>query len=110
MKNIFKKLLLCFVLIGCVIVVSGCNKKSSTSSSIVGSWVHDSYVYTFNSDNTGSYNASGTKMEFTYEDNGSTVSILYKGNTAASDYDYKIEGKKLIIKDSFGNDVEYIKK
>ena len=49
-------------------------------------------------------------MEFTYEDNGEQVEILYTGNTVAGKYKYRIEGKKLIIKDSFDNDVEYTKK
>ena len=109
LKNIFKKVLLSFVLIGCIVALVGCNKQSD-SNSIVGSWAHDSYVYTFNDNNTGNYEAGGTKMEFTYKDDGKKVSILYTGNTDASDYEYKIEGKKLIIKDSLGNDVEYIKK
>ena len=106
MKGI-KKFLLLFVLIASVFVLTACKKEDS----IVGSWEHTGgYVYTFNDDMTGSYTAGGTKMEFTYKDDGEKVSILYKDNTAASDYAYKIEGNKLIIKDSFGNDVEYIKK
>ena len=103
---------LAFISLMSVVIVSlftltGCGKKEKT---LVGSWVHSSYVYTFNSDKTGTYDALGTKMEFTYEDDGSKVSILYKGNTNASTYEYKIEDNKLIIKDSFGNDVEYTRK
>ena len=49
-------------------------------------------------------------MEFTYKDKGEEVEILYKGNTMANTFKYRIEGKKLIIKDSFDNDVEYTKK
>ena len=49
-------------------------------------------------------------MKFTYEDDGKKVSILYNGNTVASDFEYRIEGDKLIIKDSFGKDVEYKRK
>ena len=49
-------------------------------------------------------------MEFTYKDDGKKVSILYKGNTSPLELEYKIEGKKLIIKDSFGSDVEYERK
>lgn len=93
--------------------MSGCNerhKSEKVDSSIIGSWEHSGYVYTFNKDKTGSYDANGAKMNFTYEDDGVQVSILYDGNTSASDFAYKIEGKKLIIKDSFGNDVEYTKK
>ena len=106
MKKIAKSLLVVSILFVCVIALTGCNK----SKGLVGSWDHDGYVYTFNEDKTGNYDAKGTKMEFTYEDKGDKVSILYKGNTAASEFEYKIDGKKLIIKDSFGTDVEYTKK
>ena len=89
------------------LALTGCGKESN---SIVGEWVYGGsteYVYKFNSDGTGSYGAYGIEMKFTYEDDGENVSILYDGNTMASKYAYKIEGKKLIIKDSLGNDVEY---
>jgi hypothetical protein len=49
-------------------------------------------------------------MNFTYDDDGSKVKILYKGNTIPGTYEYRIDGKKLIIKDSFGSDVVYQKK
>ncbi|MBP5303893.1 MAG: hypothetical protein J6Z00_03300 [Clostridia bacterium] len=79
---------------------------------IIGSWEYTSggYTYTFNDNGTGSYSAGGTVMEFTYEDTGSTVSILYTGNTMASEYGYTISGNTLIIEDSFGDKVEYTKK
>ena len=102
MKKVLSVLLL-LVLLGTVV---GCQKREN---SIVGSWKHDSYVYTFNSDNTGSYSSGTNKMEFTYEDDGDKVSILYTGNTKASSYEYQVKGNKLTIKDSFGNDVIYIK-
>ena len=107
MKKTLALIIALFVL-GGVFMVTGCEKKDSNS--IVGSWDHSGFVYTFNKDKTGSYDALGNKMNFTYEDDGKKVSILYTGNTAASSYEYKIEGKKLIIKDSFGNDVEYTRK
>ena len=105
-----KKSVVLFSLMAIVVslfVLTGCGKKEKT---LVGSWDHSGFVYTFNSDKTGTYDALGTKMKFTYEDDGSKVSILYTGNTNASSYEYKIEDNKLIIKDSFGNDVEYTRK
>lgn len=105
MKKI--SLLLVTVLLLGVFVLTGCKKNNG----IVGQWKHTSgYVYTFNSDKTGSYSYGSTEMKFTYEDDGKKVSILYTGNTNASSYEYKIEGNKLIIKDSFGKDVEYTRK
>ena len=109
MKFSFKILFICLMFVS-VFIFTGCEKKSSKSP-LIGSWKHSSgYIYTFNGDKTGNYSYNGKAMEFTYEDKDGKVSILYTGNTDASEYEYKIEGKKLIIKDSFGNDVEYIKK
>lgn len=108
MKKSFISIVVATVLMVSVFALTGCGKKAANT--LVGSWDHSGFVYTFNKDNTGSYDALGNKMNFTYEDAGEKVSILYTGNTAASTYEYKIEGKKLIIKDSFGNDVEYTRK
>lgn len=108
MKKTSLKLIMAVVLLGGIFMTSGCGRKDTNT--IVGSWDHSGFVYTFNKDKTGSYDALGNKMSFTYEDDGKKVSILYTGNTAASSYEYKIEGKKLIIKDSFGQDVEYTRK
>ena len=112
MKKIFLTLILILILISSIFILTGCDNNSSSASKnpLVGSWDHSGYVYTFNDDKTGSYSVSGTEMKFTYEDDGSKVSILYTGNTNANTFEYKIDGKKLIIKDSFGKDVEYIKK
>ena len=50
------------------------------------------------------------KMVVTYEVDGENLSITYKGNTVPFKTTFKIDSKKLIIKDSFGSDVEYIRK
>ena len=109
MKKHFKILVFAAVLFLGVFMVTGCGKDKNT---IVGSWAHDSYVYTFNEDKTGNYDYgnSGKGMEFTYEDNGTELSILYTGNTEPLVLKYRKEGNKLIITDSFGKDVEYVKK
>ena len=89
--------------------------EEETKNTIVGSWEYASspnsaYVYTFNSDKTGSYSVYGTQMNFTYEDDGKKVSIKYEKNTIPSEYEYNLEGDKLTIKDSFGNNIEYKRK
>ena len=108
---------LCIVMIAIVtLALTGCGKKDGKSdkATLVGSWEYNrgssTYAYNFKDDKTGSYSVYGTEMPFTYEDDGQKVTILYEGNTVSSTFEYKIEGNKLIIKDSFGNDVEYIKK
>ena len=108
MKKVFKGVVLGIVFVCAALFLTACNRKDSNS--IVGSWEYSGYVYTFNADKTGDYSVGGTKMEFTYEDDGKKVSILYTGNTMAGEYEYRIEDNKLIIKDSFGNDVTYTKK
>ena len=113
MKKTLKNIALVLVLLIGVFSIAGCGKKDSKKDdvpAIVGTWDHNGYVYKFNKDKTGSYDAKGIKMKFTYEDDGEKVSILYEGNTVASEYAYKVKGKTLIIKDSFDNDVEYTKK
>lgn len=111
-----KKILTCacvvFVAIA-ALMLTGCGKDKKYT--LVGSWEHEAslntkYTYTFNEDKTGSYSYSSAEMKFTYEDNGDSFKILYDGNTLASTYEYRIEGDKLIVKDSFGNDVEYVRK
>ncbi|MBE6835295.1 MAG: hypothetical protein E7515_03480 [Ruminococcaceae bacterium] len=86
--------------------------ENAAAGAIIGSWVYSGggYTYTFNKDGTGSYTAGSTVMEFTYEDDGSTVKILYKGNTVPNEFAYTIKGKTLSIEDSFGDKVEYTKK
>ena len=100
------------VLIG-VLFLAGC--KKGAKDSIVGSWKYESadYTYTFKEDGTGTYNALGTIMEFTYtiDETGEEkkISILYKGNTAPFETTFTIKDKELNIKDSFGKDTIYKK-
>ena len=102
-KNIFIALLLV-----CVISLTGCGK--SKKNTIVGKWAYDSFVYTFNEDKTCSYNALGNLMKCTYTVDGDKLSILYTGDDLPFETTFKIDGNKLIIKDSFGSDVTYTRK
>jgi len=80
---------------------------------IVGAWASESfsgaYVYTFNEDGTGNYDAAGTDMPFTYTIDDSNLSILYDGDTLPFETVYTIDGTTLTIKDSLDNDVIYHK-
>ena len=107
MKKIALTIALILIFATFVFVLTGCNEKTE---GVVGKWAYTSYVYTFNSDKTGTYDASGTLMQFTYEDDGEKLSILYTGSTSPLVLKYRIDGNKLIITDSFGSDVEYTKK
>ena len=85
----------------------GCGKKTDP---LVGKWALGSFVYTFNEDGTCQYDAAGTIMKCTYKTDGDKISILYEGNTASFDTTYSIDGNKLNVKDSLGNDTIYTKK
>ena len=95
----------CLVFTGCTIL----SKKQ-----IIGKWESKvsgySFVYTFNKDNTCSYNAAGTIMECTYKIDGKKISISYKGIKESFDTTFSIDGDKLNIKDSFGKDTIYNRK
>ena len=86
---------------------TACGKKEEKKdlNSIVGSWKYDGseygnyeFIYTFNEDGTGKYEAAGRTMEFTYETkDGNKLSILYKGNTASFDTEYEIKDNTLNV-------------
>ena len=86
--------------------------NNSSNPAIVGKWKYDhpslgdSFVYTFNSDGTGNYTASG---DFTYEINGNNIAITYNASGATFETEFEINGDTLNVKDSAGNDTIYKK-
>ena len=74
-----------------------CDDKecSEKKDSIIGYWKNDElgydFIYTFNEDGTGEYDAAGTIMEFTYKTDGNKISILYTGNTVSFDTEYELD-------------------
>ena len=108
MKKNFKALLLIFLFVATIALV-GCGAKKE---GLVGTWVYEggSYTYVFNEDGTGSYEAFGGKLEFTYTTEGEKLSILYTGNTAPFETTYTIDGNTLNVRDSAGKDTIYKRK
>ena len=93
--------------------VNGTSTESSDTA-IVGKWkFYDpdfgsmDFIYTFNVDGTGNYYASGTDMPFTYEIDGSNLTINYESGPFETEYE--INGDTLNVKDSGGNDTLYRK-
>ena len=124
MKKIVSLLL---VLLLCCFALTACGDSGSTKNGgsdktassekedaasdnpLVGTWKYDgsslNYTYVFKADGTGTYFGE----DFTYTVDGNKLSILREGNTAPFETEFSIEGNKLIIKDSFGDDTIYIK-
>ena len=115
MKKIFTSVLIIVLLIGSILLLTGCGKdnkeKEDKKPTIIGSWKYEGadYTYTFNEDGTGDYNAYGTEMKFTYTTKDNNISILYDGNTSPFETEYSIDGDTLNVKDSFGKDTLYKK-
>ena len=82
----------------------------SQTGSIVGKWEYDdpdlgdSFIYTFNADGTGNYTAAGN---FTYTIDGNNISITYDTSGATFDTVFEINGDRLNMIDSIGNDTFY---
>ena len=114
MKNKAKALAIVSALLIAFVSLTGCGK--SKKDPIVGQWKNDTtipgyeFIYTFNEDGTCSYEAAGVLMKCTYKINGDKISILYDGDTESFDTTYSIDGNKLNVVDSFGEDTIYIRK
>lgn len=106
MKRIISRVVLMTTVMILITLLAGCGNKKG----LVGSWEYNSYTYNFNSDKTGNYELFGSKMEFTYEDDGKELSIFFEGDTVPMILPYRIEDNKLIITDSFDNEVTYTRK
>lgn len=89
------------------------DKEKSDAPAIVGKWEYESssdMYYTFREDGTGSYWFLGSETKFVYEDDGKALTLQYENIEQPNVFEYKIEGKKLLIQDSFGEFMTYIKK
>ena len=74
-----KKYILNIGLILVLLLTTGCKK------SIIGKWraldTKDEYYYIFNKDKTCSYEMKVARLDCTYEEDGTHLTVLYKGNT-----------------------------
>ena len=90
------------------IIITKCSQKN-----IIGKWkavdTNTEYYYIFNNDKTCSYEMNVARLNCTYKKDGKKLTIQYNGNSKANTYEYRIEGKTLIIKDDKGTDNKFIK-
>ena len=102
-----KRYYLIIVVFLVLFLTTGCEK------SIVGKWkstdTENQYYYIFNSDKTCSYEMDVARLDCTYEVDGEKLIILYKGNENTNTFEYRFDGKTLIIKDDTGKDNKFIK-
>ena len=80
---------------------------------LAGQWQSEKlpdYVYTFNADGTGKYDMAGNILDLTYttEEGKITISFTADGYTPVT-LNYELDGDRLNIKDSFGNDTFYVR-
>ena len=112
MKKIFKGFLVVVAFVF-ALALTGCTDKNSLEGNwyyLSGESLSDNIYYSFKADKTGEYNYAGSIMKFTYEDDGTKLTIKYETATVANEFEYKIDNGILTIKDSFGSDVTYKKK
>lgn len=80
-------------------------EKNNNGRSIVGLWAgttDNEFYYLFNEDKTGSYTMGVDIKEFTYTDNGDSVTIIFNGNTKEHVFKYSIDGDVLSIENDYG--------
>ena len=113
MKKGFKGLLLILFLLVTVFTITACGKKKNE---LVGTWKNDTtikgyeFIYTFNEDGTGKYDAAGNVMKFTYKVDGDKISFKYDGEDMATwDTTFSVKGDTLNVKDSNNQDTLYKK-
>ena len=110
-----KKVLIGLLTVVMCLTLVGCG-KANTSNKIVGKWKDDTtlkgyeFIYTFNDDGTGEYDAAGTIMKFKYTIDGDKISFEYIGEDMATlDTTFSIDGDVLNVKDSNNEDTLYKK-
>ncbi len=94
------------VVITIIILVYGYLLLTNKSNNeFIGFWTIDDYTnYEFLENDKGNLVLPHKKMEFTYKIKDNTICIDFKDENAIDKcYEYKFEGKELIIKDSNNN-------
>ncbi len=102
-----KKYFLGLFLLLSSLLITGCGKN------IIGKWraidASNEYYYIFNKDKTCSYEMFAARLDCTYEANDGKLTIKFKGNEKPNKYQYRFDGKNLIIKDNTGKDNKFVK-
>jgi len=110
-----KKILIGILLVFSCFILVGCGKKE-VKNDLVGEWKNDTtfegleFIYTFNEDGTGKYDAAGSAMNFKYKTEGDKLILEYTDEDMMNfETTYKVENDVLTIKDSMEEEVSYKK-
>ena len=117
MKKTVKNLSLVFIAMFTVIILVGCS-NSKIDSKVIGTWNYDTdglnSTYVFNKDATGEQTIkvgeNSSKNKFTYETKEGKILITFENDSDVFEYKYRFEGKNLVLKDSFDEELIYKKK
>lgn len=114
-----KKLKTTLIISVLCLAIIGCGKKDS----LVGAWERTSQesdvsrttTFEFKNDKTGVWTLSmglgaGVTKEFTYKSEDNKITIAYKDGTPQIEYEYKLNGSFLILKDDTGKENKFTKK
>lgn len=122
MKSAWTKILALMCAVLMVLSLAACGSDGGSSNggnetvvpateaapTIVGDWKYEGgdYIYHFKEDGTGTYDISGSTMNFTYTAEDGKLTITYDGSSPM-ELQYSIDGDTLNVKDSFGKDTIY---
>ena len=119
-----KKIKIIFIIILGLLLMTGCENKTSLDPNIVGTWEYveqDAYTvsYTYKEDGTGVFIMSVVKEDgteetstkkFTYETKDSKIYTTFEGDTDVFENGYEIKEDILYWEDTFGDKTEMKKK
>ncbi len=116
MKKCINNILLVSIFTMIIFTLTACGKVDY--SKFIGTWEYtdEGYgaTYIFNEDKTGTYTLTAGEesdvLNFTYKIDSKIIYITYENDTDVFENKYKLENEKLIIEDSFGEKMEFIKK
>ena len=98
----------------CVLLSASCLAACGAKSALIGSW--DSIeapgtVYTFNADGSGTLDASGSVLKFTYTDKDGMLTLTYEGSSTPQTSAYTVKDNVLSLTDTeYGTTLTYKKK
>ena len=112
MKKAIMLILSLIILIGFYFIfIKGEDKKEP----LIGSWVWNvyddvNYTYTFNKNNSGTFDTNGEISNFMYDIEDENLLFLYENSTETVSIKYKLEDNKLTIYNVYGEEFVYTKK